>query len=231
MKIDLHVHTIFSPDNFTPLKKTMKMVKERGIDCVAITDHGEIKGALLVKKIASFKVIVGEEIMTKEKGEIIGLFLKERIPQKLSADETIRRIKNQGGLVYVPHPYTKFFNMGFSKQVFPRLLHQGKVDIVEVFNASAFKVMDFEKAERMADKFGIAKASSSDTHFTYELGKAYSVISDFDDPKDLVKKLKNAEYYVKKAGYLSTAFMGFRNEIISKVFKLKNGKEYKFLSR
>ena len=96
MKVDLHVHSCYSHDCCTPLEVIVQSCLRKRIQCIALSDHNTIQGAIELKKLAPFKIIVSEEVMTTD-GEIMGLFLKEEIPQGLSPDETIARIKKQGG--------------------------------------------------------------------------------------------------------------------------------------
>ena len=106
-KIEFHVHTKFSNDSILGLFFILMMCKFRKIDCLVITDHNEIDGAIKYKeKLLKYgiDVIVGEEIFTKD-GEIIGLFLNKKIEPYLSAEDTVKRIRKQKGLVYIPHPY------------------------------------------------------------------------------------------------------------------------------
>ena len=104
IKADLHVHTCYSVDCNTPLQRIVDRCLKIGINCLAVADHNTISGALKLKEMAPFKVISAEEIMTSM-GELIGLFLTEEVPKGLSPEETIARIKSQGGLVGIPHPY------------------------------------------------------------------------------------------------------------------------------
>jgi hypothetical protein len=103
--VDLHMHTDHSPDCATPVEVLLATAKQEGFGAIAITDHNEVSGALeAVAKADGIKVIVGEEVKTATQGEVIGLFLRERIPRGLSLEETVAQIRLQGGLVYVPHP-------------------------------------------------------------------------------------------------------------------------------
>src|SRR3989304_5927036 len=88
----------------TPLDKIVRRCQELRINCVAIADHGTAEGALEMQKLAPFKVIVAEEVLTTQ-GEIMGMFLKETIPGGLTPAETVKRIRDQGGLVNIPHPF------------------------------------------------------------------------------------------------------------------------------
>src|SRR3990172_6711596 len=106
-RIDLHTHTHYSPDGIPSPKRFVEACHRKGLTCVAVTDHNTIRGALAVKEIAPFTVIVGEEIRSSE-GEIIGLFLGEEVHAGLPAEETIERIRAQAGLVSLPHPLDRF---------------------------------------------------------------------------------------------------------------------------
>src|SRR5258708_40374255 len=106
IKLDMHTHCEYSPDSRTPVAVQALAIKAAGLDVVCATDHNTIEGALRLRELADgFRVIIGEEVSSRD-GEIIGLFLEKAIPRDLSAEETIARIHDQGGLVSVPHPYT-----------------------------------------------------------------------------------------------------------------------------
>ena len=107
LKADFHIHTRYSMDCNTPLDKLIERCIERGVNCVAIADHGTAEGALKLKEMAPFKIIIAEEILTPE-GEIMGMFLQETIASGLSVEETLSRIKAQDGLVCIPHPFDRF---------------------------------------------------------------------------------------------------------------------------
>ena len=131
VRADLHNHTFYSNDSITSPQRFVMECQRRGIDRPAVTDHDTIKGALVVKEIAPFPVVIGEEVRSKS-GEILGLFLSEEVPAGRPAEETMARIKEQGGLVGVPHP----FNQLRSPLLFDSLMaliHQ--VDFIEGFNA------------------------------------------------------------------------------------------------
>src|SRR2546423_13547882 len=103
--VDLHMHTNHSHDCATPVERLLETAKERGLGAIAVTDHNEISGAIEARRQADgIKVIVAEEVKTADQGEVIGLFIAEKIPRGLTLEETIAEIRRQGGLVYVPHP-------------------------------------------------------------------------------------------------------------------------------
>jgi hypothetical protein len=109
IEVDLHMHTDHSGDCATPVDVLIQTARDRGLGAIAITDHNEVSGALeareLAEELGDIKVIVAEEVKTAEQGEVIGLFIEEKIPRGLTMAETIAEIRRQGGLVYVPHPF------------------------------------------------------------------------------------------------------------------------------
>ena len=102
-RVDLHLHTEFSPDSRNRLTDVVAQARHAGLSHLAVTDHNMVEGALRLKELSDLPVIVGEEIMTAQ-GELIGLFLREPVPAGMSAVETVEAIRGQGGLVHVPHP-------------------------------------------------------------------------------------------------------------------------------
>jgi predicted metal-dependent phosphoesterase TrpH len=178
-KIDLHTHSVASRDGAISANKYKQMVSSRNLDYVAITDHNKISFAVELQKELGDHIIVGEEINTTD-GELIGLFLSERIPRDLSAKETIKVIKAQGGLIYVPHPF-ETVRRGVTKETLESIM--AEVDIIEVYNGRAvFQNMGPQAltAARLNQKAG---AASSDAHGAKGLGTAYSIISDVPTAK------------------------------------------------
>ena len=104
LKADFHIHTEHSMDCHTTIEELINRCLETGINCVAISDHDAVDGAKKMQKLAPFPVIIAEEILTPQ-GEIMGMFLEERIPSGVSVEQAIARIKAQGGLVCLPHPF------------------------------------------------------------------------------------------------------------------------------
>ncbi len=158
-------------------EKLVSRCMETGLDCAAITDHNTIAGALEVQRLASFRVIVGEEIKSRG-GEIIGLFLNEAVPRGLSSLETVQRIREQGGLVSIPHPFDHFRRSVIDRQVLYDILPY--VDIIEAFNARNTFRRDNRKAEDLALEHGVLISAVSDSHTPVEVGRTYVEIPDFD---------------------------------------------------
>ena len=179
------MHTHFSPDSETAPEKLVARCVEVGLSCIAVTDHNTIEGALEVERIAPFMVIVGEEVASSE-GEITGLFLKEPVPKGLSPQETARRIKAQGGLVSLPHPFDRFRRAVLSRKALDELLPQ--VDIVEVFNSRNNLGADDRKAYDFAQEHGLLTSGVSDAHTTFELGRTYVEMPAFDGTPEGFKR-------------------------------------------
>lgn len=169
MKCDLHIHSYVSYDSISSPKNIIKEALKKGLDCIAITDHGEVKAFDEIKKYASSKgilVIRGIELKS-DKGDIIGLNIKDKIPEGLSAQETIERIKYQGGFVVIPHPFFKYYQ-------FKEDLHHflGKIDAVEILNASISKEAN-QKAFRFVVRNNIPFTAGSDAHSPSFVGGSY----------------------------------------------------------
>ena len=177
LRADLHVHTHFSPDSLVSPERLVARCLKVGINCLAVTDHNATEGAKAVREIAPFFVIVGEEVRTSE-GEVTGLFLEETIPPDLPIGETARRIKDQGGLVSIPHPFDRFRGEVISRRGLDEVVQYA--DIVEVFNARNNLSADDRKALDFANEHGLLTSGVSDSHTTMELGRTYVEMPDFD---------------------------------------------------
>jgi predicted metal-dependent phosphoesterase TrpH len=177
IKADFHMHTHFSPDSVMSPEELVKRCVKVGLNCIAVTDHNTTEGALAVRSIAPFTVIVGEEVKSAD-GEITGLFLQEPVPRDLPAVETARRIKDQGGLVSIPHPFDRFRRSVISREALEELLPYA--DIVEVFNARNNLDADDRKAHDFAREHGLLTSGVSDAHTTFELGRTFVEMPEFD---------------------------------------------------
>jgi len=199
IRADLHVHTCYSIDCCTPLEEIVKHCLETDINCLAVTDHDTIAGALKLREIAPFKIIIGEEIDTSA-GELIGLFLNEEIPPALSPQETIARIKSQGGLVDIPHPFGRWPGYNCKKLRAPEIISQ--VDIIEVFN-SATLLPSSKKAWNLALKYNLAPSAGSDAHTLDEIGRAYVEIAEFDSPAGFLVSLSQGLTFGRRTGLMA----------------------------
>jgi predicted metal-dependent phosphoesterase TrpH len=185
LRVDLHVHTCWSPDARTTPSDLVERAAEVGLDRVAVTDHGEIEGALRAHALDGRRIIVGEEIRCRGRTEIIGLFLSERVPDGLPLEEAVERIRDQGGLVYAPHPWAYLVRPGRHAR---RSI--AAADIVEVFNSRAFWGRWNRKAGASALRHDRAAAASTDAHFPHELGRAWTEVPAFEGPSQLVEAVR-----------------------------------------
>lgn len=186
LKADLHLHTEYSIDCGMPLETIIKRCQELGINCVAIADHGTIEGALEMRRLAPFTVIVAEEILTPD-GEIMGMFLKENIPNGLSVEQTIAHIRGQGGLVCVPHAFDIFRPSALDEKIVAEI--SSKIDVMEVFNSRSLLLRSSAKAQAFAEKHGIAQSAGSDAHTLNEIGNAYVEMPEFTGKDDFLQAL------------------------------------------
>jgi hypothetical protein len=184
------MHTHFSPDSDVKPDRLVARCEKVGLNCIAVTDHNTVEGALAVKEIAPFTVIVAEEVGSSE-GEITGLFLNETIPRGLSPLETVQRIKEQGGLVSVPHPFDRFRGHVISRSALDEILPH--IDIVEAFNSRNSLPADNRKAQEFARDHDLVVSGVSDAHTTFELGRTYIEMREFDGtPADFKLALAEA---------------------------------------
>ena len=196
MKADFHIHTRYSMDCEMELEDIIERCQKMEIDCIAITDHGTVEGALKMQEIAPFKVIVGEEILT-DYGEIMGMFLQETIPSNISVNEAISRIKDQGGLVCLPHPFDPLRGLTMDLEEVDKLA--SSLDIVEVFNARSPINSTADKALDYALRHEIPATAGSDSHTLGEIGRTFVEIDDFDTPDQLIEVLKHSRISQHKA--------------------------------
>jgi len=187
LRADLHLHTNASPDSMITPEALVKRCLKEDINCIAVTDHNTMDGVAAVQRIAPFKVIAAEEVKTTE-GEIIGYFLREAIPPRLSPEETASRIKAQGGLVAVPHPFDRLRREPLHEAALMRVLSQ--VDIIEALNARAMLSSDNRRAADFAAEHGLACSAGSDAHSLLEIGTACVEIPDFDTPEEFLASLR-----------------------------------------
>lgn len=167
IRVDLHTHTHHSLDAVMSPRELVERTAEEGLDRVAVTDHGEIDGALEARALDPDRIIVGEEIRCRCRTEVIGLFLQDRIPDGLSVRETVERIRDQGGLIYAPHP---FAYLRSTARRAARALRWA--DAAEVVNARAFVPGWNRLAASEASRRDLPACGSSDAHFPRELGRA-----------------------------------------------------------
>jgi glycosyltransferase involved in cell wall biosynthesis len=205
--VDLHMHTDHSPDCATPVDTLLDTAKRVGLDAIAITDHNEISGALEARERANgIKVIVAEEVKTADQGEVIGLFIEEKIPRGMTLQETIREIRRQGGLIYVPHPFDRMHAVPDYEHLLGVV---GDIDAIEVFNPRvAFSAFN-EEAARFAAKYRIVAGAGSDSHVAQGLGSVKIRMRDFDGPEEFLESLRDADIVRKRQSLLYVQALKF----------------------
>jgi glycosyltransferase involved in cell wall biosynthesis len=205
--VDLHMHTDHSPDCATPVDTLLDTAKRVGLGAIAITDHNEISGALEARERANgIKVIVAEEVKTADQGEVIGLFIEEKIPRGMTLQETIAEIRRQGGLVYVPHPFDRMHAVPDYEHLLDVV---EDIDAMEVFNPRvAFSAFN-EEAARFAAKYRIVAGAGSDSHVAQGLGSVKIRMRDFDGPEEFLESLRDADIVRKKQSLLYVQALKF----------------------
>ena len=205
--VDLHMHTDHSPDCATPVDTLLDTAKKVGLGAIAITDHNEISGALEARERANgIKVIVAEEVKTADQGEVIGLFIEEKIPRGMTLQETIAEIRRQGGLVYVPHPFDRMHAVPDYEHLLDVV---EEIDAIEVFNPRvAFSTFN-EEAARFAAKYRIVAGAGSDSHVAQGLGSVKIKMRDFDGPEEFLESLRDADIVRKKQSLLYVQALKF----------------------
>ena len=205
--VDLHMHTDHSGDCATPVEALLGEAKARGLGAIAITDHNEISGALEAREKADgIKVIVGEEVKTADQGEVIGLFIEEKISRGGTLQEVIAEIKRQGGLVYVPHPFDRMHAVPDYEHLLDVV---EDIDAIEVFNPRVAISSFNEEAVRFAEKYRIVCGAGSDAHVTAGLGSVRIRMRDFDGPDEFLESLRDADIIRKPASLVYVQALKF----------------------
>jgi predicted metal-dependent phosphoesterase TrpH len=200
LKADFHIHSQFSGDCSTTLEQIIQTCQKKSINCIALTDHNEVEGALRLQKIAPFYVIVGEEILTTS-GEIMGLFLTQKIPRDLAIDEVIKRVKDQGGLLCAQHPFDKFRSDALQADVMEKI--KDRLDMVEIFNARTPLKRTSEMAGQFAREHNFPATAGSDAHAAYEIGNGYVELPEFKGRDDFLAALAQGKVFGQRASPLT----------------------------
>ena len=205
--VDLHMHTDHSYDCATPVEVLLAEARQRGLGAIAVTDHNEVSGALEARaKASGIKVIVGEEVKTAAQGEVIGLFIEERIPRGMTLEATIAEIHRQGGIVYVPHPFDRMHSVPDYAHLLAVL---DEIDAIEVFNPRV-AISEFnEEAVRFAAKYRIPAGAGSDAHVPQGLGSVRIRMRDFSGPEEFLESLRDADIVRNPASLLYVQALKF----------------------
>jgi predicted metal-dependent phosphoesterase TrpH len=190
---DLHMHTSWSHDCSTDPAELVDHAEAEGLGAIAVTDHNVFGGALETVDYARDRdliVIPGEEVKTNGQGEVIGLFLQKEIPRGLSFADTVAAIREQDGIVYVPHPFDRLHAIPD-----PRTLHRhlADIDVLEVYNARLLFEAFNDEALRFARKYDLTMGAGSDAHVLQGVGTGGVRMRAFRDPEEFLLSLRTAE--------------------------------------
>jgi glycosyltransferase involved in cell wall biosynthesis len=206
--VDLHMHTDHSPDCATPVEVLLAEAKAKGLGAIAITDHNEVSGAheARAKTDGALKVIVAEEIKTADQGEVIGLFIEDKIPRGMTLAETIAAIRRQGGVVYFPHPFDRLHSVPDYEHLLDVI---DDIDALEVFNPRV-AISEFnDEAVRFAAKYRIPAGAGSDAHVAQGLGSVRIRMRDFNGPEEFLESLREADIIRRPASLLYVQALKF----------------------
>jgi hypothetical protein len=191
--VDLHMHTDWSHDCSIPASDLLDHAEEIGLGGIAVTDHNVFGGALEALELARARdlvVIPGEEVKTDGQGEVIGLFLEEEIARGMSFADTLTAIREQGGLVYLPHPFDRMHAIPD-----PATLHRhvAEIDVFEVFNARLLRDSFNDEALRFARKYRLLQGAGSDAHVLQGVGTGAVRMRRFEGAEEFLLSLRTAE--------------------------------------
>jgi predicted metal-dependent phosphoesterase TrpH len=203
VKADLHVHTIYSSDSVITPKELVFYAKKRGLTAVAVTDHDQVEGALKMAKQTDFLIIPGTEVSSLN-GHIVGLNVRESIPKGLSADETVDRIHEAGGIAVACHPFA-LLKGSIGEHV------SDKFDAVETINASAFPFSRATRqANQLAERLKLPKVAGTDAHYGPVIGQAYTLIDAEANVEAVIKAIADGQ--CEPAGTAISLLMRLENQ-------------------
>jgi predicted metal-dependent phosphoesterase TrpH len=207
-KTVIHVHTHYSHDADASPADVVATARRQGVDCIAVTDHNRIDGALEAREIGTVRVIIGEEISSAD-GHIIGLFLEHAIPPRLPAEETAARIRAQGGVVLAPHPFASLCPSSLGAEAITRLLPW--LDAVEICNAQNPFFWEDRHARRFAARHGVPAYAGADAHLRGHLAGCYQWLTPFGDAAGFQAALRAARLVRGHFGWRYYARMAWRH--------------------
>jgi predicted metal-dependent phosphoesterase TrpH/glycosyltransferase involved in cell wall biosynthesis len=189
---DLHMHTEHSHDCAVPVEDLLHHAEQIGLGAIAVTDHNVFSGAQEAVELArdhALTVIPGEEVKT-DAGEVIGLFLHEEIPRGLSMGDTIAAIREQGGIVYLPHPFDRLHTIPDARTLHA---HLAEIDVFEVYNARLLFEAFNDEALRFARKYNLTMGAGSDAHVLQGVGTGLVRLRAFETAEEFLISLQSAE--------------------------------------
>ncbi len=194
MRVDCHLHTVHSGDAVTTVERLAERVRAERLDVVCVTDHHTLAGAHeAISRDIGARVVVGEEIRTGS-GEVIGLFLTERVPYVLPLERVAARLRAQNAVVYAPHPFDPS-RTSLGEEGLERLRAVDALDVVEVFNSKIADQALNRRAAEFAAACDLPAAAGSDAHDPQGIGAAWVEMPDFEGPSEFVAALREARIH------------------------------------
>jgi predicted metal-dependent phosphoesterase TrpH len=188
LRLDLHNHTAYSSDGLMSPSTLLHTARKNGLGCIAVTDHNTVEGALEALALAEVdptlpRVIPGVELSTAD-GDVVALFVREPIPSGLPLAESIALIRQQGGLVFLPHPFDLIRRGAIASRL--REEAAAQADMVEVLNGRSLSPWSVRNSAALAARHGKPSGAGSDAHGRTEVGRAYVVVERQPTRDDLV---------------------------------------------
>lgn len=214
MRADFHSHTCYSHDGYQTPRELVERAREVQLDRIAVTDHHTLDGALRARDLDPDRIIVGEEITSRDGIDVIGLYLTKCIARRLPLEQVVHEIRAQGGVVYLPHPFAYLLlARQRAERAFPL------VDIIEIWNSRAFYQAWNRRASELVRARGLPGAAGSDGHFGFELGRAMTVLPSFSDADSLKRAAVHAEVRHDGQGHLLPHIASVACMILSRVMR------------
>jgi predicted metal-dependent phosphoesterase TrpH len=206
VNVELHCHTCYSKDSLMTPANLLAVARRKRIHRLAVTDHNTIDGALEAQALDPARFIVGLEVMTSE-GELLAYFVKENVPRDLSPEETIERLRAQGAVIGVSHPYDSIRHGSWEDAALRRILPL--IDVIEVFNARTMTMHPNKRAHALAQSEGKPGIAGSDAHHPSEVGAVTMHMPDFETPPEFLKALADAQIVGRRSSPLVHFFSRF----------------------
>ena len=215
LKLDLHVHTVHSPDGFNTPQDITRRLKEEGLDGYAVADHDTLTGIPEALKNSEGLAVVPAVEVTARGAHILALQPTEPIPMGRTIAETVDTIRSQGATAVLAHPY------GLPRTwISIKGVRDARLDAIEVANSAQIPYNYIrDLAEDLADRLGLPQTGGSDSHIPDTIGRAYTLVeTPSQDPEDIVKSIRRGLTTVHGTGITLT-------ERISKALRKKGKKE------
>ncbi len=196
LTVELHCHTCYSTDSLLKPARLLDAAAQKGLDRVIVTDHNSIRGAQAAARLDPQRVVVGEEIMTT-RGELLAFYVQEEIPAQLDPEEAIRRLRLQGAVISVSHPFDAVRHGSWSEADLRAILPL--VDAIEVHNARTWSRQPNFRAARLALQAGLPGTAGSDSHTARELGTSGMRLPPFEDAAGLLESIRQGEIISRRS--------------------------------